>query len=75
MGGLDPRSTPKAEHRSLVTHGFIRSWEPLWVITKRIPGPKVRLLVGGAFAVVSDWDESLPVSKSTAFYEIRNWGG
>src|ERR1039458_2351676 len=44
----------------LVTLLFVRSWEPSRVITKPIPTPNVRLLIGGGFAVISDWDETAP---------------
>ena len=37
------------------------------MITNSIPCPKVRLLGGGAVAVISIWDESGPVSKRVFF--------
>ena len=42
------------------------------MITNSIPHAKVRLLLGCTVAVVSNWDESNPVSKRVRFYEIRN---
>jgi hypothetical protein len=41
------------------------------VITNPIPTPKVRLLRGGGFAVVSDWDESAPGFEESGL-GIRN---
>src|SRR5262249_11265219 len=37
-------------------------------------GAKVRLLSGGGVAVISFWDESRRVSKTSDVYEIRNRG-
>ena len=34
------------------------------MITNPIPTPNVRLLIGGDFAVISDWDETVQLSKS-----------
>jgi Coenzyme PQQ synthesis protein D (PqqD) len=33
------------------------------MITNPIPAPNVRLLTGGGFAVISDWDETVHLSK------------
>src|SRR5579863_10535568 len=49
----------------------MRCWEPSGVITNEVPVPSGRLLRQGVPDVISNWDESIRVSKAGVFSETR----